>query len=145
MQLDRQLGGYKDYVANKSAPEGCIAEAYLAHECVTYTQLYLGALEDPPQQIPVEEPQFKLSILSYDVQVYGRLPNSYQLEPYELAIAHWWVLINCPEVQWWKDMHLHCNEVAGDLEYHNREFANYFGGWVRKYIYIYLLLYIFII
>lgn len=115
---------------NKSAPEGCIAEAYIAHECVTYTKLYLGALEDPPQHMPVDGGQFNLSIISDDVEVSGKLPNSYKLEPYELVIAHWSVLINCPEVQYWKNLHLYCPAISGDVEYHNKTFANYFGNWV---------------
>ena len=97
----RQLGDYKDYVANKSAPEGCIAEAYIAHECVTY-----------------------------------------KLQPHELVIAHWWVLINCPEVEYWKDIHLNHPNIQGDLEYHNREFADYFGGWVRNLIFLYGFMFI---
>jgi hypothetical protein len=43
--------------------------------------------------------QFNLSILSRDVQVSGRMPDSYNLTDDQLAIAHWWVLINCPEVE----------------------------------------------
>jgi hypothetical protein len=115
---------------SKSAPEGCIAEAYIAHECVTYTKLYLGASKE---SIPEEPMQFNLSILSRDVEVYGNMPNSYKLTDHELAIAHWWVLINCPEVDYWKDIHLHCQEVGGDVNYHNSTFADYFGPWVRNF------------
>lgn len=138
LQLDRQLGCYKDYVANKSAPEGCIAEAYLAHECVTYTKLYLEALEDTAQQMPLDDPKFNLSILSSDVVLYGNLPVSYKLDAKEVSIAHWWILLNTPEVQYFKDKHLYHPDVDGDLDYHNREFADYFGLWVRLYIYIYI-------
>ena len=126
----RQLGDYKAFVANKSAPEGCIAEAYIAHECVTYMKLYLGALKETPQTMPVDEPKFNLSIVSNDVEVYGILPDFYKLQLHKLVIAHWWVLINCQEVEYWKDIHLHCPDIQGDLDYHNKEFANYFGDWV---------------
>jgi hypothetical protein len=100
--------------------------------------LYLGALEDPQQQMPIDEPQFNLSIISNDVVVHGSLPKSYKLDGNEVAIAHWSVLINCPEVQYWKNYHLHCPAIAGDVDYHNRTFANYFSQWVRVYICVYI-------
>jgi hypothetical protein len=93
-------------------------------------KLYLGALKETLQTIPVDEPKFNLSIVSNDVEVYGILPESYKLQPHELVIAHWWVLINCPEVEYWKDIHLYYPDIQGDLDYHNKEFANYFGDWV---------------
>ena len=138
----RQLGAYKDYVKNKYVPEGCIAEAYVAHECVTYTNVYLGALEDPQQQMPIDEPQFNLSIISNDVVVHGSLPKSYKLDENEVVIAHWSVLINCQEVQYWKNYHLHCPAIAGNVDYHNKTFANYFGQWVSICVYVYFYIYI---
>ncbi|KAJ9539380.1 hypothetical protein OSB04_032113 [Centaurea solstitialis] len=38
----RQLGEYKKHVTNTRYPEGCIAERYLMHECVTFMNLYLN-------------------------------------------------------------------------------------------------------
>ena len=105
-------------------------------------KLYLGALKETPQTMPVDVPKFNLSIVSSDVEVYGILPNSYKLQPHELVIAHWWVLINCPEVEYWKDIHLNHPNIQGDLEYHNREFADYFGGWVRNLIFLYGFMFI---
>ena len=78
----RQLGEYKDYVTNKSAPEGCIAEAYIAHECVTYMKLYLGASLGAPQAMEEHAPRFNLSIVSSDVEVGGvRLSAEYAFAP----------------------------------------------------------------
>ncbi|KAL6144776.1 hypothetical protein ACLB2K_055466 [Fragaria x ananassa] len=77
-------------------------------------------------------PRFNLSIVSSDVEVGGaRLSAEYALSDEEIAIAHWWVLINCEEVKYWKELHLYFSEVDGDLEYHNMTFANYFRTWVR--------------
>lgn len=126
----RQLGEYGDFVQSKSAPEGCIAEAYIAHECVTYAKMYLGASNE---SIPEEPMLFNLSILSRDVEVSGRMPASYNLTDDQLAIAHWFVLINCPEVEFWKNIHLNCADVGGDVNYHNSTFANYFCNWVRNF------------
>ncbi|KAL6133650.1 hypothetical protein ACLB2K_065884 [Fragaria x ananassa] len=76
-------------------------------------------------------PRFNLSIVSSDVEVGGaRLSAEYALSDEEIAIAHWWVLINCEEVKYWKELHLNFPEVDGDLEYHNMTFANYFRTWV---------------
>ena len=92
--------------------------------------MYLGAYNDP---IPEEPMQFNLSIFSRDVEVSGNMPESYKLTDSELAIAHWWVLINCPEVEFWKNIHLNCADVGGDVNYHNSTFADYFGHWVRNF------------
>jgi len=35
------LGGFKSNVRNKAAPEGCIAEGYIAIELVTFHSRYL--------------------------------------------------------------------------------------------------------
>jgi hypothetical protein len=37
----RSLGGFKSNVRNKAAPEGCIAEGYIATELVTFCSRYL--------------------------------------------------------------------------------------------------------
>ncbi|KAL6198007.1 hypothetical protein ACLB2K_027799 [Fragaria x ananassa] len=76
-------------------------------------------------------PRFNLSIVSSDVEVGGaRLSAEYALSDEEIAIAHWWVLINCEEVKYWKELHLSFPEVDGDLEYHNMTFVNYFRTWM---------------
>ncbi|KAL6584497.1 hypothetical protein OROMI_003786 [Orobanche minor] len=127
--IERQLGEYKDSVTNKSAPEGCIDEAYIAWECVTYTKFYLGAMDPTPEPMSTILVPFNLSIITNEVEVQGRL-HDIHLQPYELQIAHWWILLNCPEVQHWKDIHLSCDAVNGDLRFHNEIFADYFGQWV---------------
>jgi hypothetical protein len=39
----RSLGGFKSNVRNKAAPEGCIAEGYVATELVTFCSAYLSS------------------------------------------------------------------------------------------------------
>ena len=39
----RSLGGFKSNVRNKVAPEGCIAEVYIATELVTFCSAYLSS------------------------------------------------------------------------------------------------------
>jgi hypothetical protein len=98
-------------------------------------KLYLDASKETPEPIQVDRPKFNLSILSSDVEVHGRVPDSYTLQQHELDIAHWWVLINCREVEFWKDTHLHHPTVNGNVEYHNMVFADYFSRWVRNSIF----------
>jgi hypothetical protein len=38
----RSLGRFKSNVRNKAAPEGCIAEGYIATELVTFYLMYLN-------------------------------------------------------------------------------------------------------
>ncbi|KAL6134314.1 hypothetical protein ACLB2K_066546 [Fragaria x ananassa] len=95
-------------------------------------KLYLGASLGAPQATEEHAPRFNLSIVSSDVEVGGaRLSAEYALSDEEIAIAHWWVLINCEEVKYWKELHLSFPEVDGDLEYHNMTFANYFRTWLQ--------------
>jgi hypothetical protein len=39
----RSLGGFKSNVCNKTAPEGCIEEGYIATELVTFCLAYLSS------------------------------------------------------------------------------------------------------
>lgn len=39
--MERYLGKLKSYVRNWCLPEGCIAEGYLAEECLTFCSRYL--------------------------------------------------------------------------------------------------------
>ncbi|CAM8960320.1 unnamed protein product [Rhodiola kirilowii] len=44
--IERQLGEYKRSIRNARYPEGCIAEQYITHECVTYYKLYMNDTTD---------------------------------------------------------------------------------------------------
>jgi hypothetical protein len=51
----RSLGGFKSNVGNKAAPEGCIAEGYIATELVTFCSRYLDnaiTFHNRPQRNP---------------------------------------------------------------------------------------------
>jgi len=43
--IERYLRRLKSYVRNKARPEGCIAEAYIAQECVHFCSRYLDGVE----------------------------------------------------------------------------------------------------
>jgi hypothetical protein len=42
----RSLGSFKSNVRNKTAPEGCIAEGYIATELITFCSRYLDNATD---------------------------------------------------------------------------------------------------
>ncbi|XP_075100759.1 uncharacterized protein LOC142176620 isoform X2 [Nicotiana tabacum] len=45
--IERYLGTLKSYVRNCACPEGSIAEAYIANECMTFCSRYLeGGVQD---------------------------------------------------------------------------------------------------
>jgi hypothetical protein len=51
----RSLGNFKSNVRNKAAPEGCIAEGYIATELVTFYSRYLNnapTFHNRPQRNP---------------------------------------------------------------------------------------------
>jgi hypothetical protein len=51
----RSLGSFKSNVRNKAAPEGCIAEGYIATELVTFCSRYLDnapTFHNRPQRNP---------------------------------------------------------------------------------------------
>ncbi|KAL9667271.1 hypothetical protein QQ045_001622 [Rhodiola kirilowii] len=56
LAYERQLGQYKKYVRNTRYPKGCIAEQYVAHECVMYCKLYMGEIKDGTADQEEEEP-----------------------------------------------------------------------------------------
>ncbi|KAM6597102.1 hypothetical protein CsatA_007626 [Cannabis sativa] len=43
--IERYLSKLKSYVRNRSKPEGCIAEGYLADECLTFCSRYMEGVE----------------------------------------------------------------------------------------------------
>ncbi|XP_060960875.1 uncharacterized protein LOC115723900 [Cannabis sativa] len=43
--VERYLSKLKSYVRNKNKPEGCIAEGYLANECLTFCSRYIEGVE----------------------------------------------------------------------------------------------------
>ena len=130
----RQLGGYKGFVKNRAKPEGSIANAYIAHECVTYCKSYLHNTDATEGLDPARTPTFNLSIVSEDIRIFGNLPNSEILREDELCEAHWWVLQHCDEVKEYRDAHLGLIQLKYQNrheERHKKTYPGYFLKWVR--------------
>ncbi|CAM8999713.1 unnamed protein product [Rhodiola kirilowii] len=93
--IERQLGEYKKYVRNTRYPEGCIAEQYIAQECVTFVKLYLeGNTLDEPTII-----ESAISVVAPHIRPFGDIPKK-KLNKKELQVAHWCVLENCEQAKY---------------------------------------------
>lgn len=102
-QSYRQLGEYKKDVGNKRYPEGCIAERNIMHECVTFINNYLHDPNASDEVIP-DAPQWNISVVSYLVKPKGCVRNA-RLSKQQIATAHWCVMLNCTEAEWYIETH----------------------------------------
>ncbi|XP_004306180.1 PREDICTED: uncharacterized protein LOC101310926 [Fragaria vesca subsp. vesca] len=122
-----QLGDYKKTNRNKRFPEGSITAAYISSECVTFYKTYLND-EHTGGESSGGGNQFHLSVVSDEVQPYGRLGREYRLSREELKEAHWCVLQHCDELEDYLEKHL--SRQNGNEAIHERDFPDYFPIWM---------------
>nr|XP_009598430.2 uncharacterized protein LOC104094259 isoform X1 [Nicotiana tomentosiformis] len=99
--IERELGHFKSFVRNKSQPEGCIAEGYLAEESLTFCSRYTEDIEtrfNRPRRVRddpnVTEPSGTSSIF---LQL-GKPASAsiiFHLTDMQKLQAHQYVLLNC--------------------------------------------------
>jgi hypothetical protein len=94
----------KSYVRNRSRPEGCIAEGYLAEECLTFCSLYLADYvetrfnrthrnaEDEP------DPRVGLEVFATTGRTLGK-GTATIIDRDALKKAHQYILFNCGPVK----------------------------------------------
>jgi hypothetical protein len=94
----------KSYVRNRSRPEGCIAEGYVAEECLTFCSLYLAdyvqtrlnARSRNVQDDP--DPRVGLDVFAMLGRSLGKgIPTKFDAD--SLTKAHQYVLFNCSAVK----------------------------------------------
>ena len=94
--INRRMKILKDYVRNRARPEGCIAEYYLAHECVSFCN------ELTDHSIELNTKEGRNEEWSNDVILEGR-PISRRKEiiltDELLEIAHRYILLNTSVVE----------------------------------------------
>ncbi|CAM8900157.1 unnamed protein product [Rhodiola kirilowii] len=96
---ERQLGQYKKFVTNTRYPEGCIAEQYIAQECVMYCKLYMGKIEDTfHNDDSVEEDAIDISVVSNVIKPMG-YSRRFRLNNNNIDVIHWCVLENCEDAR----------------------------------------------
>ncbi|KAL9691320.1 hypothetical protein QQ045_011741 [Rhodiola kirilowii] len=96
--MERQLGQYKKYVRNTRFPEGCIAEQYVAQECVMYCKLYMGEIGVKSDHEEVEEDYWNISVVSHVIKPMGYLRRM-QFDNNAINVMHWSVMENCEEAR----------------------------------------------
>nr|XP_011466801.1 PREDICTED: uncharacterized protein LOC105352168 [Fragaria vesca subsp. vesca] len=125
---ERQLGDYKKTNRNKHFPEGSItAAAYISSECVTFYNIYLND-EHTGGESSGGGNQFHLSVVSDEVQPYGRLGREYRLSREELKEVHWCVLQHCDELEDYLEKQL--SKQNGNEAIHKKDFPDYFPIWM---------------
>ena len=93
----------KSYVRNRSRPEGCIAEGYIAEECLTFCSLYLSdEVETKHDKVGrnkdgCENTMQELNVFSNSGRLLGN-GNVKVLDDETLAKAHQYVLFNCDSI-----------------------------------------------
>ncbi|KAH0781856.1 hypothetical protein KY290_001454 [Solanum tuberosum] len=101
--VERWLYFLKSLIVNRACPEGCIAEGYIANECMTLCSRYMHKVETrfnwPERNYDgvLEQLNGGLSIFSQPRRTLGaKVPC--ELEVDELEQAHIYILKNCDEV-----------------------------------------------
>jgi len=100
--IERWLYTLKRYVRNRSGPEGSIAEAYIADECLTFCSKYMDDVETRFNR----EPRNKgfSNEEAYGVDVFGHGVNfnsapEYVYDENGIDQMVWFVLNNCAQVE----------------------------------------------
>jgi hypothetical protein len=99
--IERKLCSLKRYVRNRARPEGSIAEAYVADECLTFCSKYMDDIETrfnrKPRNVGFSNED------DYDVDVFGHGVNFTSAYEYVYDNDYdqmvWYVLNNCSEVE----------------------------------------------
>ncbi|RYR15719.1 hypothetical protein Ahy_B04g072635 [Arachis hypogaea] len=103
--IERYLGRLKQYVRNRAAPEGSIAEGYLSDEILTFCSRYLDNVEsrinrplrvdDRPSENATNNATSMFPLIGKAVGAAACLT----LSPTERLQAHRHVLVNCTSVE----------------------------------------------
>ncbi|XP_071906894.1 uncharacterized protein [Coffea arabica] len=142
--IERYLGTLKSYVRNRSRPEGCIAEGYLAEECLNFCSLYLADYVETKfnrtsrNDDVGETSSERLDIFSSSCRPLGKgTPTNFSNEI--LRKAHQYVLFNCDHIKPYVDQHHKMveeqNPHAGKHvieRIHCENFADWFSNHVKQ-------------
>jgi hypothetical protein len=105
--IERRLGTFKRFVRNQARPEGSIAEAYTAYECMTQCSTYFNDIitrfTRPDRNLDGEHniSPNGYSIFGHGVNLLGASKLHYKDKDYDSMV--WFVLNNCEEVDDYKE------------------------------------------
>ncbi|KAL3638393.1 hypothetical protein CASFOL_017764 [Castilleja foliolosa] len=129
--IERFLCGLKQSVRNKARPEGSVAEAYIAKECLTFCSMYLKGIEtrfnrdDRNNDIEFND---SLSIFEQKCRPVGAT-TLVNLSPEDFKSITWFVLQNCDEVDPFINQHKQELVAAGCVnieKQHKEQFPTWF-------------------
>ncbi|XP_065872300.1 uncharacterized protein [Euphorbia lathyris] len=129
--IERSLCEFKQSVRNKAHPEGSIAEAYVAKECLTFCSMYLNGIEtrfnrdDRNNDMGNDD---SLSIFSQHCRPFGAT-KFIDLSEEEYNFVQWFVLQNCEEVEPFFQVHKEKLQSIGcrDIDQsHKKDFPIWF-------------------
>ncbi|XP_062075803.1 uncharacterized protein LOC133779922 [Humulus lupulus] len=137
--IERYLSKLKSYVRNKSKPEGCIVEGYLADECLTFCSRYMEGVETkfnrkPRNYIDVEPNGKTLPIFQTTGRHLGKIDTK-TLDEDTKVKAHRYVLFNCNTIDSFNEEHRNIiaqqnsRQTAMTI---NRIHNNSFSPWFAK-------------
>jgi hypothetical protein len=105
--IERRLGTFKRFVRNQARPQGSIAEAYTAYECMTQCSTYFNDIitrfTRPDRNLDGEHniSPNGYSIFGHGVNLLGASKLHYKDKDYDSMV--WFVLNNCEEVDDYKE------------------------------------------
>ena len=97
------MGDYKQYVKNKTRPEGSIAEAVVISEAITFCSMYMQNIEThfnrrPRNHVGDASNKQNITVFCQNCRPFGAV--GVKLLTFEkVQRAHWFILSNCDEVQ----------------------------------------------
>ena len=100
--IERRLYTLKCYVRNRARPEGSIAEAYVADECLTFCSKYMDDVEtifnrEPRNKGFSDEEAYGVDVFGHGVHFTSANELVYDENSFEQMV--WYVLNNCSQVE----------------------------------------------
>ncbi|XP_039794861.1 uncharacterized protein LOC120660402 isoform X2 [Panicum virgatum] len=134
-QVECRLLTLKRFVRNMARPEGSIAEAYVANECLNACSRYFDDVDtrhnrEGRNRERVVLGEGGLSIFQHGVTLLGASRMTYNENDYDKML--WYILNNTPEVEPFIEICRTELESAGNVDV-DRVLAKEFAGWFKKH------------
>jgi hypothetical protein len=99
--IERRLYTLKRYVRNRARPEGSIAEAYIAEECLTFCSKFMEGVETKFNRAPrnvgfSDEEAFDVDVFGHGVHFNSAPDRVYDVNGFDQMV--WYALNNCSQV-----------------------------------------------
>lgn len=138
--FERRMHTLKEYVKNFTAPEGCIARAYLNSEVTNFCSLYFeDDIEHCMNRLRRNEvprcsfPGDVLSVFRHQGRPLGQARTT-PLRPEELHAAHLYILLNCAELEsYLKEFDAQMCTRLNDIQRQNMR-STRFPSWLQQHV-----------